>query len=313
MSDHPTPSHHGVREEPTPFPHASNETMRLLLERTSCRAFKDLKIPEDVLQLALEAGIHAPTGGNLQPYTIIRIEDEGRRRQLGEMCQQAFIGQAPVLLLFCIDWHRIERWAALEVAPFTAVNSFRHFWISIQDTVICAQNICTAADSLGLGSVYIGTIMEFLEELREMFTLPQGVMPVVLLCLGYPQTHPSRRRKLGVETVVCRERYREDPDTEVVAAFDRKYPGHRVEVTPERIERIREVCRLAHGEAYADACAKRIEENGYIRPAQRYFGLHYRADAMTEGNDRFLDLMAAFGFGWFKPAPSNPIHRAPGR
>jgi Nitroreductase len=104
-----------------------NETLKLLLERGSCRNFLDKKISPDILQLVLTAGIHAPTGGNLQPYSIIKIEKDETKRRLAKLGGQSLIAKAPIDLLFCIDWHRIERWAKLEVAPFTATSSFRHF------------------------------------------------------------------------------------------------------------------------------------------------------------------------------------------
>lgn len=191
MRNNKMPSHHGV--EISPNDKYPNQTLKLLVERASCRSFSDKKVSPDVLQLIFAAGVHAPTGGNLQPYSIIKIENDETKQKLAEMGEQGIIGKAPVLLLFCIDWRRIERWAKLEVAPFTATSSFRHFWISFQDTIICAQNICTAADSLGLGSVYIGTILEFFTDIRDMFQLPKGIFPVVLLCLGYPKVKPRTR------------------------------------------------------------------------------------------------------------------------
>ena len=300
MPADPIPSHHGPKDEISASREYPNETVRLLHERGSVRSFADREIPEDVLRLVLEAGIHAPTGGNLQPYSIVRIEDFAVRQKLAEMCWQAFIGQAPVALLFCIDWHRIARWAKLEIAPYAASNSFRHFWIAIQDTTICAQNISTAADAVGLGSVHIGTVLEHCPALREMFALPDGVMPVVLLCLGYPKSKPKPRKKLGVEHVVHRERYVEMPDEELLAAFEQKYAGQKVAITPDHLETIRGVCQRVHGDAFAKACEERIQENGYIRPVQRYFGLHYRADSMAENNEEFVKLTEDFGFGWFR-------------
>jgi nitroreductase len=298
MSTPEMPSHHGVDgQHPVQFP---NETIRLLYERGSCRVFDKRKIPADVLDTLLGAGLHAATGGNLQPYSIIQIEAEETRRELAVLAEQAFVGDAPVNLLFCIDHRRLGQWARLMDAPFTADQSFRHFWISFQDTIICAQNICTAADALGLGSVYIGTIMEFLPRLREMFRLPDGVFPVVLLCLGYPRGKIPVKHKLGIGAVVHREEYRDLSDRELLDAYDRKYPGLRVEATEERKGRLAEVCRKVHDEAYARRCLARVEADGFINPAQRYFGLHYCADEMPERNTEFLRLVEEFGFGWFK-------------
>jgi len=278
-----------------------NETMRLLFERASCRNFEQRSIPPEVLRLVLEAGLHAPTGGNLQPYSIVQIEEEGTRQWLADKCEQDFVGKAPVLLIFCIDLHRLERWAGLEAAPFTARHSFRHFWISFQDTVICAQNICTAADAMGLASVYIGTISEFFPELRERLALPSGVFPVVLLCLGCPRSTPHPRRKLGVEVIVHSERYRELADQVLLDAFDEKYSHARIEATPERLEEIARVARTVHGEEFARKCLARIREKGHINIAQRYFGLHYHADDMPAGNDTYLETLKDSGFDWFEP------------
>ncbi|MHC5079243.1 MAG: nitroreductase family protein [Planctomycetota bacterium] len=171
-----------------------NETIRLLRERSSCRNFLDKPIEPAVLRTVLEAGIQAPTGGNLQPYSIIKIEDGQTKERLADLCgNQRYVARAPTNLLFCIDMRRLERWAVLEAAPFTSRYSFRVFWIAMQDTVICAQNVCTAADALGLGSVYIGTILEAVPETRRILRLPRGVFPVVLLCLG----SSSMRRCMG--------------------------------------------------------------------------------------------------------------------
>ena len=292
------PSHHGV--EVSVNSRYPNQTLKLLIERASCRSFSRKKISPDILRFILSAGIHAPTGGNLQPYSIIKIENDETKQRLAEMCGQGFIGKAPVLLLFCIDWRRIERWAKLEFAPFTATSSFQHFWISFIDTVICSQNICTAADSLGLGSVYIGTILEFFADIRDMFQLPKGVFPVVLLCLGYPKAKPLPRKKLDDQVIVHAEKYHEIEDQKLTDAFNEKYPDLKVEVTEERLETISGVCRKVHGKEFAKRCVEKIKKNGYINPVQRYFGLHYRADLMPKDNDTYLELMEEFGFNWFK-------------
>jgi len=86
-------------------------------------------------------------------------------------------------------------------------------------------------------------------------------------------------------------------DRDLVRAFDQKYPGLKVEATPERKECIATVCRKVYDEAYARRCLARIEADGFINPAQRYFGLHYRADEMPEGNDDSFALPRRSGSG----------------
>lgn len=299
MTESGMPSHHGPAAERTPRAYP-NETIQLLHERASCRSFADTPVPAELLETILEAGVHAPSGGNLQPFSIIQIEDAGTRQVLAERCEQSFIGRAPVLLLFCLDLHRLQRWAELQAAPFSADRSFRHFWVAFQDTIICAQSICTAADAMGLGSVYIGTVLEFFAELREMLSLPQGVFPVVLLCLGYPRHAAQARRKLSIDVIVHKEAYHELDDEALLRAYEDKYPNYRVEITEDRLEAIAGVCRRVHGDAFAEQCLARIREAGYVNAVQRYFGLHYAADVMAQGNEAFLQIMKEAGFGCFE-------------
>jgi nitroreductase len=298
MKKEKMPSHHGYKEKSVgTYP---NETMKLLMERASCRNFANKRIPKNVLNMILETGTHAATGGNLQPYSIIKIESKRTRDKLAKMCYQSFIAKAPVSLIFCIDWRRLQRWAEIEAAPFTATSSFRHFWISFQDTIICAQNICTAADSFGLGSVYIGTIMDLMRDVHEMLRLPGGVLPVVLLCLGYPRSALMVRRKLGREVVVHDEKYRELSNRMLKHAYDEKYHSAKIEITDERLERMRDVCQKVEGSDFVEKCMDRIAKNGFINVAQRYFGLHYAADIMPGDNEDFIKIMKEFGFNWFE-------------
>ena len=295
------PSHHGV--EVRPKGKHPNETMGLLFERGSCRDFTDEPVPDEVMDAVLEAGTHAATAGNLQPYSVVKVTDPENRRWLREQGLQAFVEEAPVDLIFCIDLHRLRRWAELEVAPFTANSSFRHFWTAFQDVVIFAQTVCTAADAMGLGSVYVGSVLEIFRELKERLRLPDLVFPVVLASVGYPKERPPSRKKLGIDVVVHDEAYHDSDDGTLLRAFEEKYTGpdsRRVEITEERVEAIRKVCTEVHGEAFADRCEARIRENGYISAVQRYFGLHYVADLMPSGNEEFLGIMEEFGFGWFK-------------
>ena len=166
-----------------------------------------------------------------------------------------------------------------------------------------AQNICTAADAMGLGSCYIGTVLEIFPELKEKFGLPDGVFPVVLLTLGYPAEEIIPKRKLGVDVVVHNEAYRERGDEELLDAFNEKYAGRdsrRVEITEERLETIKDVCLKVHDEDFAERCVEKVKENGYFSAVQRYFGLHYRADLMPTGNSKYLKAMEDSGFDWFK-------------
>lgn len=280
-----------------------NETLRLLMARASCRSFSGRKIPPEVLRQVLSAGTQAPSGGNLQPYSIIKIENDETLQKLVGLCGgQKVIGRAPLALLFSIDWNLVERWARLQDAPCACAASFRHFWISFQDTAICAQSVCTAADAVELGSVYIGSVLNSFHELRDMFQLPDKVFPVVLLLLGYPRARPPRQRRLPLELVVHDERYRDPSDEELQAAFAEKYPWKKA-LSEKELDQLSVVCKNVHGRQFAEECVAAARRDGFINPAQWYFALWYRSDTLAQGNERFVRTMREFGFDWFNDFP----------
>lgn len=279
----------------------SNETMQLLYERASCRTFEDKEIDEDVLNEVITAGLHAATGGNLQPYAIIKItQDETKKRLVDECHMQNIVANAPVNLLFCIDWRRIGRWSEACNAPFVATKSYRHFWIALQDAIICAQNICTAADSVGLGSVYIGTVESCFMELKSIFDIPEGVFPVVLLSLGHPKKYPAPANKLGIEALVHEEKYKDLSIDRLKELHDEKYEHKTLPLTESRLSEIHEVACDVGGKEYADEMVSKITEVGHINIAQRYFGLHYKANWSCIGNEGFIKTLLAYGFLWIK-------------
>lgn len=278
-----------------------NKTLQLLINRSSCRVFKDKAIPPGVTAALLEAGLRAPTGGNLQPYSIIKVQQTAARARLARLCEgQTLIAKAPLSLIFCVDFHRLKRWARLENAPFSADASVRPFWIAFQDTVICAQNICTAADALGLGSVYIGPVFDGMAAIRRMCRLPKGVIPVVSLALGYPALKPARRRKLGPAIAVHDEVYRAIPDAELLAAFGEKYKDVKREISAKDLKTIEKSCRGAHGAGFARRCLAAIAARGHINAAQIYFGLNYRADEMLASSPGRVKMLRAAGLTCFK-------------
>jgi len=283
----------------------TNETLKLLNERASLRAFLEDEVTDEVLDQVLQAGIHSASGGNLQPFSIIKIRDKDMMEKVVDFGNQPFIKTAPVNLLFCIDFYRLKRIAKIEKAPFTATKSFAHFWIALQDTIIAAQSICTACDSFGLGSVYIGTIFTdpvSFNGSKELFELPEAVIPVVLVSLGYPKIKPKIANKYGLETIVHENRYRIPTDEELKSAVQKKYgeKGLTLKEQDARIERIKKVCEIVEGKEFADEVEKEILKNGYISTFQYRFGLHYSADFMPSVNEEIIKRVKECGFDIFE-------------
>lgn len=277
-----------------------NETLRILNERASLRHFADREIEPEKLELLMLTASNAPSGGNNQPVSIIKIQDKAVREKLAEMCWQPFIGKAPLNLLFCLDLHRNGVIAKHGDCPYTAGFAFRHFWISFQDTLIAAQNVCTAADALGLGSCYIGTIMEHFEACVQMFELPELVIPVVLLVVGYPASQPGFRQKFPPSVLTHAEKYQKyDPERLYGEYMDREKHS-KIELEEKKEEMFHAVCQAVEGKAYADSALQKARQRGWLEPIQRLFGLHYPAAMMPLGNLKFIEFLKKQGINWFE-------------
>ena len=172
-----------------------NETLQLLNNRKSVRKFSDRKISQEKIDAIIHSSVRAPTAGNQMLYSIIEIDDHDLKDHLVKSCDdQPFIATASLVLLFLADYQRTYD---LFISSGTLDYSFREgiqprtpgpgdLMLASCDALIAAQNSVIAAESLGIGSCYIGDIMENYEIHRDMFDLPDYTFPITMLCYGYP-------------------------------------------------------------------------------------------------------------------------------
>lgn len=190
----------------------SNATLAVIHAHGSVRAYKSDAVPEALLATIVRAAQRASTSSNLQAYSVIAVTDAAKRARLAEVCgQQAFIAQAPLFLAWCADLARLERVCALR--DYTQVTAYvENFLVAALDAVIAAQNAALAAESLGLGICYIGSIRNNPREVIELLGLPRLVFPVVGMTVGYPEKPPPVRPRLPLEAILHRECYNADHD-----------------------------------------------------------------------------------------------------
>jgi nitroreductase len=181
-----------------------NPVMKLILNRKSVRAYEAKEISEQVKDEILKATLRAPTAGNMMLYSIIQVQDQNIKDTLAKTCDnQPFIAKAPLVLLFLADCQRwYDYYMVSGVKELCEQNKVPmrkpeegDLFLACCDALIAAQTAVIAAESLGLGSCYIGDIMENYEVHRELFNLPRYVFPICLVCFGYP-TQGQREREL---------------------------------------------------------------------------------------------------------------------
>lgn len=190
----------------------TNPTLDVIHAHGSVRAYKPDPVPDTLLETMVRAAQRASTSSNLQTYSVIAVTDTAKRARLAELCgKQMFIAQAPLFLAWCADLARLDRVCALR--GYTQVTEYvENFLVAALDAVIAAQNAALAAESLGLGMCYIGSIRNNPREVIELLGLPRLVFPVVGMTVGYPEKPPPLRPRLPLEAILHRERYNPDQD-----------------------------------------------------------------------------------------------------
>lgn len=199
-----------------------NEVIRQLFERKSVRAFTEQEISDEDKQLILEAAAMAPTAGNQQLYTILDITDAALKEKLAESCDhQPFIAKGKMVLIFCADCRKwYEAFQAAGCEP--RLPGAGDLMLAVSDAMIAAQNTVTAAWSLGIGSCYIGDIMENVEIHRDILALPSYVFPVGMLVFGYPtqqQTERTKPDRVALKHLIHENGYRKMTEKEYREMF----------------------------------------------------------------------------------------------
>ena len=179
-----------------------------LLNHRSIRKYKPDPIPEELLNRILEAGTRASTTGNMQVYSMIVTTDASIKKELSPChFNQAMVTEAPVLITFCADFNRFNRWCRLRGAE-PGYDNFLSFFTAAIDALLVAQNVCVAAEDAELGICYLGTTTYMAAEIIRILELPKGVVPVTTVTLGYPDEYPGLTDRLPEEAVIHREKYR---------------------------------------------------------------------------------------------------------
>jgi FMN reductase (NADPH)/FMN reductase [NAD(P)H] len=197
-----------------------NPTLEVIHKRRSLRSYSDHPLTDEEKEIILQATFRAPTAGNMMLYSIIDVEDQAIKEKLVKTCDnQPFIARAPWVLLFLADyqrWYDYYKFSGVDQRCKMIGVEFRKpevgdMLLACCDALIAAQTAVLAAESLGIGSCYIGDILENWEIHQEMFKLPDYVVPITMVCFGKPPFERSNNRKtsrFAQEFIVFKNQYR---------------------------------------------------------------------------------------------------------
>ena len=196
-----SPGEAGKGEEPAEYERTvRNRTIDTLLNRRTIRAFTDEAIDPDTVAVLEETAQHAATSRYFNEWSAIRITDSDKARAIADMAHQDYVSQAPLLYIFLADQRRnadLARQEGVDIDADTFVlNTGYAFLQSQNDAVLALHAMETAANSLGLGSVILGSVINDVEGLIDLLDLPRLVYPVLGLAIGHPEQDPPLKPRM---------------------------------------------------------------------------------------------------------------------
>ncbi len=240
-----------------------------IMQHRSIRQYKDTPVDEKDLNEILEAGTRASTTGNMQLYSIIVTRDEGKKKELSPAhFNQPMVMQAPVHMTFCADINRFHKWCEQRNAE-PGYDNFLWYINAAIDALLASQNVCLAAEEKGMGICYLGTATYNAEQLIKILNLPNGVVPVAAITMGYPDENPGLTDRLPLEGVVHYETYKDYTAEDIDRIYAEK----------ESLEETRQII----GENNKETLAQVFTNNRYTKEDNLHFSKQYLKVLQSQG------------------------------
>ncbi len=186
-----------------------------ILNHRTIRKYKTNPIPEDILEKVLIAGTRASTTGNMQVYSMVVTTDNSIKEKLWDChFKQEMVKLAPVVITFCADFNRFNKWCILRQAE-PGYNNFLSFTTAAIDALLVAQNVALAAEESGLGICYLGTTTYNADKIIGILELPKGVVPITTLVVGYADETPELTDRLPLKAVVHLNKYQDYSEKDI--------------------------------------------------------------------------------------------------
>lgn len=245
----------------------TNEMIKRQLSHRTIRAFKDEKISKEIFDQLIEVARRTATSTGMQASSIIRVIDPEIKKKIAEVCNQQYVATAPELLIFLVDQYRNGQIAKEKNGYEDSIRGMDHFFSSFTDACITAQNVVNAAEALGLGTVYLGSILNDAEKICEILKLPELTFPVVGLGIGYPNQDPQLKPRMDMKYRVFENEYKifdnyldelKDYDEEMTTYYDLRDANRRVDSFTNQV-----VTRLKNSLPKRQEILKIIRDKGF--------------------------------------------------
>ena len=181
--------------------------MKNLTTRRSIRKYADREVPEQLLNRLFSEAARTQTMGNLQLYSVVVTRSAEMKAKLAPAhFNQPMVTEAPVVLTICADFNRTSQWARCRKAE-PGYSNFLSYQNAATDALLYTQTLCNLMDEEGLGYCYLGTTVYMPQMIIDVLGLPQLVMPVATLTVGWPAEEPPLSDRLATASFVHSETY----------------------------------------------------------------------------------------------------------
>ena len=242
----------------------------VILNHRSIRKYKSDPIPAEILDQVLLAGSRASTTGNMQVYSMIVTTEQYLKEKLWQAhFRQDMVKEAPAVITFCADFNRFKKWCRQRQAE-PGYDNFLSFFTAAIDALLASQNVALEAEANGLGICYLGTATYNADMITEILNLPEGVVPVAALTIGYPAETPPLTDRLPMEAIVHRETYRDFSSEQIDNIYFER----------ENSDQTKELLKINNKQTLSQI----FTDNRYTKKDNEYF------------SGKFLDLIKKQGF-----------------
>ena len=191
-----------------------NEVIETILNHRSIRKFEERQLSSDQIKLIVKSAQAASTSSFIQAYSIIGVKNPDTKRRLAELAgNQPYVAENGHFFVFCADLNRHDFIGKFENKSLNlSLESTEKFMVSLIDAALAAQNAVLAAESMGLGACYIGGLRNKLDEVSTLLKIPNHVIPLFGIAVGFPLQISDKKPRLPIEHIYHEEEYEQNID-----------------------------------------------------------------------------------------------------
>lgn len=191
------------------------------------REFTDQKISDGDIDTILKSTMRTATSVGMQMASIIRVKDQDKKDQIAKICNQDYVARAPELMVFIVDFYRNNRIILDTGQSIDKDSDVDIFFQGFTDAALMAQNMTNIVESMGMGAVFLGSILNDTEKIIEILSLPELTFPVLGLGFGYPNQDPQLKPRMDYEFRVFEDEYKiYDDYSQILASYDEELTSY---------------------------------------------------------------------------------------